>query len=108
MIMNLPIELRTSIKAYRSNQKLAKCIARNIKRRRVELGLTQHELAVITGKKQPHIARLERTTYGRHTINSLSLLAVALDTTVSDLVSLDAGSTSDVANPPSKSEEPNA
>lgn len=78
-------ELARTVTTYRRDRELGVAIAKNIKSRRIELGLTQADLARLTKKKQPQIARLERSTYGRHTIHSLNQIAVALDTTVSEL-----------------------
>lgn len=82
-------DLRRIVQIHSAERLLAKSIAVNIATRRKALGMTQAELARLTGKKQPDIARLERSTYGRHTIHSLNKLAVALGTTVSDLVATD-------------------
>ena len=78
-------KLNFMIRTNENDKVLGRRIAKNIASRRKQLGLTQKQLAEITGKKQPHIARLERSNYGRHTIHSLNQLATALDTTVSEL-----------------------
>ena len=82
-------KLRLTIQTYEADKRLAKAIAANIAHYRKQAGLTQLELARMTGKKQPDIARQERSTYGRHTIHSLNKLAVALGVTVNDLVATD-------------------
>ncbi len=78
-------ELRRLVRTADADARLGASIAHNIRKRREELGLTQQQLANLMKKKQPHIARLERSSYGRHTIHSLNQIAVALETTVSRL-----------------------
>jgi transcriptional regulator with XRE-family HTH domain len=72
-----------------TEKQLAKAIARNIREKRLQAGLTQEELGDLTGRKQPVIARMERQNYGRQTIHSLNTIACALNTTVEELVRID-------------------
>lgn len=88
MVKNMPESLEIAYKTYKTSLRLSRAIAENISSRRKELGMTQARLAELTDKKQPDIARLERSNYGRHTINSLNKLAVALETTVSELTKI--------------------
>jgi transcriptional regulator with XRE-family HTH domain len=81
--------LKMRLEAIRTEKQLAIIVARNIKIKRQELGITQKELAWWMDRKQPQIARWERSSYGRHTIHSLNQLAVTLGTTVTDLVATD-------------------
>lgn len=81
-------ELQQIVNWVENRKNLSIAIANNIRNRRQELGMTQEKLAQLTKKKQPDIARLERPSYGRHTINSLVRIATALDTTVVYLVTI--------------------
>ena len=86
-------KLRYMVRVVELDRQLGRSIASNIRARREELGITQADLAKIVDKKQPHIARLERSSYGRHTIHSLNQIAVALKTTVSKLTEVSAPTT---------------
>lgn len=81
-----PPHLLNSVKAQKIRETMAKNIACNITHYRKQRGLTQQELGIILNRKQPHIARWERKSYGRHTLNSLVYIATALDVQVSDLI----------------------
>jgi transcriptional regulator with XRE-family HTH domain len=60
--------------------------ARNLHARRLELDLTQADLAGLTGLPQPHISALERGSMAP-TLATIAKLAESLDTTPSALLS---------------------
>lgn len=81
-----PPPMLNSMKAHKVRVWMSKNIANNIAFYRKTAGLTQTQLAELLGKKQPQVARWERTNYGRHTLNSLVLIATALNVQVEDLL----------------------
>ena len=54
-------------------------VAQLIYEARMEAGLTQEELALLVGTKQPNIARLEDADYEGHSLSMLQKIADALD-----------------------------
>ncbi len=63
-------------------------LARNLRKRRTELGLTQAELAARLGMSQPSLSTLEKGTYAAR-LDTLDRLAEALDTTPAELLTAD-------------------
>jgi ribosome-binding protein aMBF1 (putative translation factor) len=54
-------------------------VAQLISQARTSAGLTQKELAVLAGTKQPVIARLEDADYDGHSLSMLQRIATALN-----------------------------
>lgn len=77
-------------------EKLCEVVKTNVKARRLELGLTQVEVAEKIGCKQPVIAQIERGTSGI-SMEMLAKLSDVLRTTPAILVTPDAFSFSSVA-----------
>lgn len=66
-------------------EKTLKIISKNVLNKRSELGLSQGKLANKMGVFRPYIVLIEKGSKGM-TLSTLSKLALALDTTISDLV----------------------
>lgn len=79
-------EIRQAIRHDRKQAMLMRAISTNIRLYRAKSGLSQQELATLTGFTQPAIARLEADDYNRYTISTLWKLSVALGVNVSALV----------------------
>lgn len=69
----------------RNREEAARVVAGRVRAQRQDRGLTQQQLADLTGIKRPNIARLER---GKHaaSLETLERVAAALSTTVAELV----------------------
>ena len=78
--------LNYMVGGYRHARKVNNRVASNIRRIRLEQGLTQKELSILSGKTQPAIARYERKNYRQYNLNSLCDIAFALKVDVSELV----------------------
>jgi len=79
------IEVLASGKARKPDPEVGKRIGLRIKTLRKELGLTQAQLADLSGLKRPNISRLENGTH----VPSIALmerLAEALQASISDLI----------------------
>ncbi len=66
--------------------KLNRVLARNVRRRRRSLGITQMQLACILKVTQPRIAELEREDTGNPGLRTVEGLAAALGTSVRRLL----------------------
>ena len=69
---------------------LSDCLAVGLRNRRAELGLTLREVAFEAGMSLPYVANLEKGR-GNPTLDVVDSLAGALDVTVAELLSADAG-----------------
>jgi transcriptional regulator with XRE-family HTH domain len=75
---------------------LAKIFAANVKSRRLELGMSQAELAERLGTQQPHVARFENG-HATPRLAIIAKMAEALSTTPASLLTADAFSTQKIA-----------
>lgn len=75
-------ELKALYTIYKNQRVLGAQVAKNIRQRRKEVGMTQLELARLMKTKQSAVARWERVSYGRFSLNALNKIAYYLDTTV--------------------------
>lgn len=70
---------------FETREESARRIAGRVRARRKKRGLTQQQLADLTGIRRPNIARLEGGAHAA-SLETLERLAAALETTVVDLV----------------------
>lgn len=75
-------QMRRDVNWYLYRNELSKDISANIRERRRKLGISQKELARLSGLLQPNISRLERPNYKAYSVNTLVKLALAMQTTV--------------------------
>ena len=78
--------IRWTMELYNKQEQASKTISKNLRYYRKKAGLTQRELADLTGKKQPDVARQERTSYKSYTIKNLVKYAHVLKIDLADLV----------------------
>lgn len=76
----------TNAKIERMKSRLRRNFARNVRRFRMEAGLTQKQLADTTGFSQSYIWQIESRMNRNFGVDTIAILAVVLDKSLCDLI----------------------